>query len=94
MAAELARWQAWSPFVLSECRECDVLPQCNSGCAHVAMKQPGAISHGDCSELKWNLPATVATYYLGHRRREAAEELLARMPEVPQERLIPLRPVS
>lgn len=81
MEAELQRWQTWSPFALSDCLDCHVLPQCHAGCAHVAMKQPGEITHGDCSELKWNLPETVATFYLGHRRREAAEELLARLPE-------------
>jgi uncharacterized protein len=89
MRAELDRWQAWSPFALSDCVDCKTLPQCHSGCAHLAMKQPGPLTHGDCSELKWNLPETIATYYLAQTREQAARNLAARMP-----RLIPLRQVT
>ena len=77
MQHELARWRDWSPFKLSECRECKTLPQCHSGCPHIAMQQPGEITHGECSELKWNLPETLATYYLTHRRRELGQELVS-----------------
>jgi len=87
MQAELERWQNWSPFALSECRDCGTLPQCHSGCAHLAMQQPGALTHGDCSELKWNLPETIATYYLAHARQQAAEQLAARR------KVMPLQPV-
>ncbi len=87
MQAELDRWQNWSPFALSECRECRTLPQCHSGCAHLAMQQPGALTHGDCSELKWNLPETLATYYLAEKRQALAEEITKR-------RMIPLQPVA
>ena len=82
MKAELERWTSWSPFGLAECVECKTLPQCHSGCAHIAMKQEAPLTHGDCSELKWNLPETIAMYYLSHARQEAAR------------RFIPLQPVS
>ena len=82
MKAELERWTSWSPFRLTECVECKALPQCHSGCAHIAMKQEGPLTHGDCSELKWNLPETIAMYYLSHSRQEAMR------------RYIPLQPVS
>ncbi len=75
MAAELERWTSWSPFELPECRGCKALPQCQSGCAHLAMQQPAPITHGDCTELKWNLPETVATFYLSHRRREVSKRI-------------------
>jgi len=39
------------------------------------MQQPAPITHGDCSELKWNLPETLATFYLSHRRREVSKRL-------------------
>ena len=81
MKLELKKWQDWSPFKLSECTDCKVLPQCHSGCAHLAMQQPGEINHGDCTELKWNLPETLATYYLSHQKREVAEELMDKIYE-------------
>lgn len=77
MQTELERWQNWSPFALSECRDCRTLPQCHSGCAHLAMQQPGPLTHGHCSELKWNMPETIATYYLMHERQQAAERVAA-----------------
>lgn len=53
------------------------------------MKQPVPLTHGDCSELKWNLPETIATYYLAQSREQAARDLAARLP-----RLIPQRQVT
>ncbi len=82
MKVELERWTSWSPFRLTDCVDCKTLPQCHSGCAHIAMKQEGPLTHGDCSELKWNLPETVAMYYLAQARQEAMR------------RYIPLRQVS
>lgn len=76
MEAELKSWQSWTPFKLSECRDCKVLPQCQSGCGHIAMQQKAPITHGDCTELKWNLEETIATYYLSQRRRELSRDLL------------------
>jgi uncharacterized protein len=77
MEAELEKWQTWSPFALSECRDCRTLPQCHSGCAHLAMQQPAPLTHGHCSELKWNLPETIATYYLVQARHQEAERVAA-----------------
>lgn len=82
MKAELERWTSWSPFRLTDCVDCKTLPQCHSGCAHIAMKQEAPLTHGDCSELKWSLPETIAMYYLSHARQEAMR------------RYIPLQPVS
>ena len=87
MQAELDRWEKWTPFALSECRDCRTLPQCHSGCAHLAMQQPGTLTHGDCSELKWNLPETIATYYLFQARQQAAEQIAA------QRKIFQLQPV-
>ena len=82
MKAELERWTSWSPFRLTDCVDCKTLPQCHSGCAHIAMKRDGPLTHGDCSELKWNLPETVTMYYLAQARQQAMR------------RYIPLRQVS
>jgi uncharacterized protein len=82
MQAELERWTSWSPFRLTDCVDCKTLPQCHSGCAHIAMKRDGPLTHGDCSELKWNLPETIAMYYLAQAREQAVR------------RYIPLQPVS
>jgi hypothetical protein len=46
------------------------------------MKQEGPLTHGDCSVLKWNLPETIAMYYLAQARQQAMR------------RYIPLQPVS
>lgn len=82
MKSELERWTSWSPFRLTDCVDCKTLPQCHSGCAHIAMKRDGPLTHGDCSELKWSLPETVAMYYLAQARQQAMR------------RYIPLRQVS
>jgi uncharacterized protein len=75
MKAELDKWKNWSPFKLADCQECKSLPQCQSGCAHLAMTQPAPITHGHCTELKWNLPETLATFYLAEKQRRGAQEL-------------------
>ena len=81
MQRELARWLEWNPFALAECRDCPALPQCLGGCPHQAMAQPQPIKHGDCDELRYNLPQTVATYYLAERQKESATEVLQRLHE-------------
>jgi uncharacterized protein len=82
MQAELERWTSWSPFRLTDCVDCKTLPQCHSGCAHIAMQREGPLTHGDCSELKWSLPETIAMYYLAHAREQAMR------------RYIPLQPIA
>jgi hypothetical protein len=39
------------------------------------MKQPAPITHGDCSELRWNLPSAIATYTYAADRREGVQRL-------------------
>jgi uncharacterized protein len=79
MAKNKAKWDDWTPFKLSECRECKMLPVCLGGCAFEAMKTPNP-SHGDCTFWKHNIEEMVALNYaqIEERQfREALEEALA-----------------
>ena len=75
MDAELSRWESWNPSKLSGCNDCSTLPQCMSGCTHITLSKPVKGERGDCSELKYNLPEKLATYYLAEKQKEGFEKV-------------------
>ena len=70
-----ARWQAWNAFGLTECTQCAVLPLCLGGCPSLGMKLGQPHARGSCMEVRDNLRERIAIYYLGLKRREAAQQL-------------------
>ena len=81
MKKVLNRWESWNPFDLEECLKCKILPQCMGGCPYLGLRQEDKPLHGHCMELKDNLPATIATYYLAYKQREATNELSRKLHE-------------
>ena len=75
MDVELSRWESWNPSKLSGCNDCGTLPQCMSGCPHITLSKPVEAKRGDCSELKYNLPEKLATYYLAEKQKECFEKV-------------------
>ncbi len=84
MEENLRQWLNWGPFNFPDCEACALLPLCMGGCPHVSLRR-GA---GACKDLKHNLKETILLHYLGHKRKQAAVQLLdlleQRLPRDPQ----------
>ncbi len=68
--ANLAKFQTWNPFTLSDCRECDILPICMGGCPIHSIKHDSTTS-GVCSPWKFNLGDMLEIRYQCECAREA-----------------------
>ncbi len=79
MKRNLEEWDTWSAFNFPRCLECKVLPQCMGGCPYLGRRQINAGGRGYCTELRYNLPEILATYYLSYKRRMVSEDLLHKL---------------
>jgi uncharacterized protein len=66
------RYQSWDPFLLSECRACDILPVCMGGCPIQGMRD-GNKNKGVCSPYKHNLREMITLRSLCNERKEVTE---------------------
>ncbi|MEK6693624.1 MAG: radical SAM protein [Nitrospirota bacterium] len=64
-----AKWTNWTPFILSACRKCKMLPLCIGGCLFDAMKTPNP-THGSCTYWKYNLKEIMLLNYHQIEMRE------------------------
>lgn len=62
MAKNKAKWDSLTPFTLSGCRTCKMLPLCMGGCPFDALKNRNPI-HGDCTYWKYNLKELMLLNY-------------------------------
>jgi len=67
--ANFDKFNAWDPFVLSECRDCTILPICLGGCPIHGMKSVSD-NRGACSPYKFNLREMLELRYLCEAARE------------------------
>lgn len=68
--ANLAKFRYWNPFILSECRDCDILPICMGGCPIRGIEEANN-SRGVCSPWKYNLRDMLEIRYQCETAREA-----------------------